>query len=405
MQPSLSASPVALTVEIPFSRTASGTRPPQPLSRQTAEDLAETIGRDLQRLLGEEIYQAGMIVVGALYDIPELLQPGLPSVDALTSIYRDAMPPTGFEPSLLAIGGHNGRFPIPAIAPTRQPGAGPLLILPLVLVGPSTVMDRITPMLEEKLLHTGQAGLDTTRAIQRGFDIQPENLTYATFNDLCALMKVQMDHGGFGPLWNLTENALFQRTAPSREVLPEGNCFLWQGGEVSSPFYTLRAWLSGEHSGGEPGLEGYLQWLRRQRQYAVGLAAHGIPIFHTQPDPRLRNTEVPEAVVLAGDLRLHDQRILAEERPGYTSTDTSPRRLIAVEHAVAELGPIAFTLAPVSASGEYMGRTDYYPLHREAIAGIREHIAERGRELQTPPEHRRIEHPAVDPDSGELHLD
>lgn len=381
MKASLSASPVALTIELPFAEVARGARPPQPLARAQAEHLANVIGRDLQRLLGDTLYDAGMVVVGALYDLPELLQPGLPAVDALTSVYADAMPPTGFEPSLLAIGGQGGRFPIPDIAPQRQPGAGPLLLLPLVLIAPPDTLDSITPVLEEKLLHTGQAGLDTTRAVQQGFGVAPENLTYATFNDLCALMKVQLDHGGFAPLWNLIENALFQRRDSQREALDSGNQFVWDGERVLTPFYTLTEWMARPPTGQDATVSAYLAWLRMQRQYLAGLEAHGVATQVVGPDATLERTCTDSAVGRTGG-DLPDESLRVERSgPDRADQDEACTRLIAIEHGTPELGPVAFSAAEEMADGRLRNVEHCYPVRRPAIETVRRQLEQRARNL------------------------
>lgn len=403
MTATLSASPVALTVELPFAHVARGARPPEPLPREKAQALGEAVGRDLQRLLGDILYDAGMVAVGALYDVTEVLQPGLPCVDALTSLYGDAMPNEHFEPSLLAIGGRGSRFPIPAIAPKRQPGSGPLLVLPLVLIGPPAIIDHIAPLLEEKLLHTGQAGLDTTRAVQSGFGVHPENLTYATFNDLCALMKVQLDHGGFGSLWNLVENALFLRSEADREMPDTGNLFIWNGREVLSPFYTLCEWITEAHYPDHRNLDGYLAWLRVQRQFVAGLEAHNVPFTTTTPDARLFESDTESAARLAGELRLEDQRIRHTNAPEKEQAeDTGGNRLIAVEHATKDTGPVAFSVALQSGTGETLSCVHYYPVRREGIDAIRALIADRGQTLGIETELRQPGTICHDPGTGEL---
>ncbi|MBA1148075.1 hypothetical protein H0Z60_13555 [Ectothiorhodospiraceae bacterium WFHF3C12] len=382
MQATLSASPIALTVELPFAEVARGARPPQPLSRADAQTLAEAVGKDLQRLLGDVLYEAGMVSVGALYDLPEVLQPGLPMVDALTSVYADAMPPTGFEPSVLAIGGQGGRFPIPDIAPRREAGAGPLLILPLLLVAPPETLDRITPILEEKLLHTGQAGLDTTRAVQSCFGLRPENLTYATFNDLCALMKVQLDHGGFGALWDLIENALFQRGNPAREILDTGNLFLWTGERVLTPFFTVGEWLSHPPPGAANVIDAYLAWLRAQRQYQAGLEAHGIDVVAVFPHPDLFEGSAASACDTAAGRALDDQQMRVETDPSTAGPGSSEStRVSAVEHATPETGPVAFSAGEESTDGSLAGVCHYYPVRRAAVTAIRRLLEERARSL------------------------
>jgi len=391
MKAALTATPIALTVELPFQHVARGQRPPAPLPRERAEQLADAVGEDLQRLMGDALYDCGMVLVGALYDLPEILQPGFPCVDAVSSVYRDAMPEADFVASVLAIGGRGGRFPIPGIAPIRQPGAGPLLALPLVFVAPPETIDRIAPALEEKLLHRGQAGLNTARLVQDSFGVRPQNLTFATFNDLCALMKVQLDHGGFGPLWNLIEAALFQRGAPLREQLDAGNRYLLTGGRAHTPYYTVAEWLNHPPAGVPATLAAYLDWLRLQRQYDAGLAAHGIQVVHERPAA----DDSPGAVRRSTDPALADPDVRSETTAAWTQGNT-PTRVILLEHGTAELGPVAYSLAVLDERDLPLELTHRYPLNRRAMQRIEREARERAGSLGVELEWRRPREVALD---------
>ena len=98
MPSALSATPAVLTVELDPAGILQ-TRPPEPLSRDSAELLAAPIADDLRRIIGEEIAEAGLVMPAAMYDLTEILRPGLPMVEALLDIYRGSLRGGPFDPS------------------------------------------------------------------------------------------------------------------------------------------------------------------------------------------------------------------------------------------------------------------------------------------------------------------
>src|SRR5690625_1998922 len=131
-QRGLSATPIALTVELDLAAVNAGLCPPPPLSREQAGYLADAIAADLARILGSDIHSCGLLVPAALYDLTELMQPGLPWVEVLLEIYRGSLSSTNFIPQVIGIGGSDS-FPVAALGPQRRPGSGPLLIVPLMV--------------------------------------------------------------------------------------------------------------------------------------------------------------------------------------------------------------------------------------------------------------------------------
>src|SRR5690554_3806751 len=142
MQNRVSAIPGVLTVEVDLDTVSKRQIPPPPLDRATAEKLGWSMADDLQRMLGD-LEQYGMITMGGLYDMTELLQPGLPMVDILLELYRRSLPGSRFQPQLMTIGTQGDTFPIPEIAPRRTPGSGPLFLIPFVFVGEPDAMDTL----------------------------------------------------------------------------------------------------------------------------------------------------------------------------------------------------------------------------------------------------------------------
>lgn len=383
MTESLSATPAVLTVEIAVDQAAAGARPPEPLSRDAAEVLAGAVAADLRRILGERVHSAGLALPGALYDLTELLRPGLPLVEGLLDVYRGSLRGGPFEAQLVALGSSGGRFPVSALAPARAPGSGPLLAVPFALVAPGEQLDALRTQLEGDLLEKGGASLDTDRIVRQHFGVDPVHLTYATFNDLGALMRVQLDHAGFGPLWRLIESALYDADAIEAVALESGNRFLTRHGQVWTPIEDLDTW-SKRHDVHSPerALAGYTEWQKRQRQYMAGLMAHGLEIHPVSGACESIGDATGDAITQAQRLRLADPALYPVTMAG--SRDFSAAAAIVLtEQRAPGVGPFAYTVLAQRDDGglAYLGHD--YPLTPEAVPLIREHWSARARDLAT----------------------
>ncbi len=379
LQPGLSATPAILTVELDLHEVAAGRRPPGPLSPAQAEQLAAAIGNDLQRILGAQLQQYGLIVAGALYDLTELLQPGLPFLETLLELYRGSLPPGQFRPQVVAIGSNDGEFPVRVMAPARRPGSGPLLGIPLLLVGPGEAIDTLQEQLETVLLEQGRAALETEQRLHHDFGLQPVNLAYATVNDLCALLKVQLERNELADLWALLESALYRPEQKVRSSLPGGNQFFLQGKQVYSPFYTFDQWRAQRPQETDP-IAGYGEWVLTQRQYMAGLAAHGLEVTLVAGIAEFKDRCANSGRELARQCILPDQSLLREPDRATGNLDGAAVILL-TEHATPRLGPVAYTVLVQATTGEVLHLANEYPLQPDAIASIRETWAKRAQAL------------------------
>lgn len=369
--PGLSATPVALTVEMPLDEVLKGSPPPAPLTPEQAEELLACLTQDLARILEQPLEGFGAVMPGGLYDITEILRPGLPMVETLFELYRGGLRQGGFVPQLMAIGGHDGGFPVEAIAPRRRPGSGPLLILPLVFIGEREKLEQLQTRMETLLLEKGQASRGTETCIRRHFGLMPENLAYATFNDLCALLKIQLGHAGMESLWELLECALYRPQEGKRVELPTGNVFRLNGSVVHTPFLTFDAWAA-RHGGAD--IDSYLEWVKQQRVMEAGLRAHGLQVIHLGP-------EAPADGHCSG----HWQRtaaahalngpLLSEPEPPAGVLEGASFVLL-TEQGTPELGPVAYTVLVQAADGQLLYLGNQYPLEPGQIAAIRRHWTE-----------------------------
>lgn len=378
MQQRLSATPAVLTVELDLEPVSRGARPPAPLGRDDAEALGWAMAEDLQRMLGG-LDQYGLVVLGGLYDLTELLQPGLGMVDILMELYQRSLPDTRFQPQLMCIGTQGEQFPVEAITPSRQPGAGPLLAIPFLFIGTPQDIDRLSTKMEKTLLEKGQASLQTGQLITDRFGVQPLNLSYATFNDLCALLRIQLEHNGFAGLWQLLEASLFPEDKPVEVSLDGGNSFLIKQNVCYTRFLAFDDWVR-EHPEAENPRQGYGEYQRNQRQYVAGMQAHGITVLAYLPmDDWPSDTGQAYAKAqhhaLPGELDFAQQVVVPAE-----SLDAAIR-LSLTEHRLPQLGPVAYSILAEAADGSALFLAHEYPLVPRAVQSIPERWAAIGKEL------------------------
>lgn len=372
MQAALSATPVVLTVEIDSRLVAGGFIPPEPLQRDSADVLASAMANDLHRILGDDIRNVGLIMTGALYDLTELLRPGLPMAEMFLDVYRGSLRGGPFEPHLIALGTAAGRFPVPEMAPARAPGSGPLLALPFALVAPGPELDRIRERLESELLEKGGASLDTDRTVRQQFGLEPIHTTYATFHDLSALLRVQLDHAGFGALWQVVEGALYRPDEPMVVDDDSGLRLLQFEGRVWVPVLTLGQWHDRRGNDDTSVESGYCRFQRVLRQYMAACAAHGLEVIPVEARPGVFAASAETALAVAQQAALADPTRLTETVSGDTSGGAASAVTL-TEHAAPELGPIAYTALVQAADGTLRALINEYPLAPEAIPGLREH--------------------------------
>ena len=375
MQNQISSVPAVLTVELELDAVAQGQRPPEALEAEAADQLGWALAEDLQRILGP-LDRYGFIVLGALYDLTEILRPGLPMVDTLAELYRRSLPDTRFQPQVMAIGVQGGDFPITDIAPERRPGSGPLLAIPFVFVGEPQAMDELGTALEKNLLEKGRASLKTGQLIQDRFGVKALNLSFATFNDLCALMKIQLEHAEFGPLWQILETTLFTQHPPTRINLPEGNIALAEGGEAFLAFLPFSQWIAAHPDTADPAAD-YASYHQRQRQYMAGLTAHGVRVSVVEYVPELLDPDMAKALSAARLNAMPDGTTEINEIVMGSEEWDSVATIILTEHSRPGLGPVAFTVLVRSPDDQVLYYANQYPLTPEGIARIQEYWTEK----------------------------
>lgn len=264
----------ALAVELTPGATAARTA----LSPDEAGALAGLVARDLDKLVpGAAALDLGL--VAALFDPVELLRPGYPLHAELERLVARAPGAAGGR--VIGFGAGAEGLP-PPLRPAPEHAEGPLRLLPLLVRGDPAAVAEVGDRMEQVLLDTGMAGADTALLAQDGFGVAVEHARLLTLNDLAAMMAMQYDHAGLGPLWPLVEAALLSPASEQWLDAPPEPLARYAGGEVRMAMLDADAWAEGGFApaGADAAAMGraFERFQMRQRQFAAVLEAHGIPV-------------------------------------------------------------------------------------------------------------------------------
>lgn len=249
------------------------------LDQATAGELAALVARDLAKLVPAA---AGLdfALLAGLFDPVELLRPRWPLHAEIERLVAQA--PGAGGPRIIAFGAQGGTLP-EVLQPQPDFAGGPLRLLPFVLRGDPALVAEVGALFEENLLDLGMADAGTALLAQNAFGATIEHARYLTLHDLAAMIAMQYDHVGLGPVWPLIETALL---APGEDAWldapPEPLLRLCQG-QARLAMLDDDTWRSSAFApAGETDstrlMRAFDQFQMRQRQLAAVLEAHGIPV-------------------------------------------------------------------------------------------------------------------------------
>ena len=331
--------PILVAIETDATRFhGEHTNRPRVLGKAAAEQMLAHLSADLAALF-PGITRCSLAMPGAVYDQTQLLRPGYPVFQSLETFISESSG-TDDQPRLLSLGEHEGRMPARDLEPLTDVPLGLLLTLPLVVSGPAGLTEDLSMNMEHQFLESGQLSAHSAQGLEANFGIPVTHARFMTLTDLHAMLRLQLEHFGFLPLWELLDAALNARTDPLSVTGGRGQQFQWLDGAVRSEFETFDYWAS--HGGGRehPGAEQvlakeYADWTRECRQYLATLKAHAVPVLQFLPQKELLESS-----------------FLVEESQSAAGSGAAQ----VTEHSSGELGTIAVT---VILEGRQL---NYYPL-------------------------------------------
>jgi hypothetical protein len=243
-----------------------------------AGELAGLVARDLAKLVPEAA-TLDLGLVAGLFDPVELLRPGWPLHAELERLVARAPGAAGGR--VVGFGADGEGLP-ESLRPSPEFAGGPLRLLPLLLRGDAADVAAVGERMEQVLLDTGMAGADTALLAQQAFAAPVEHARLLTLNDLAAMMAMQYEHAGLGPLWPLLEAALLAPDAVQWLDAPPEPLAVYENGGVRLALLDIDAWAEGGFAPPDTDAErlarAFERFQMRQRQLAAVLGAHGVPV-------------------------------------------------------------------------------------------------------------------------------
>ena len=330
---------------------------PALLERAAAEQVLAHIAADLTSMF-PTINRCSLSMAGALFDQTQVLQPRLPIYTALETLQKSSNPGTEFQARLLSIGASDGKMPLQELQPFENIPLGLLQILPLLVTGPAEYIDELSTEMEHRFLETGQVSAHSAKALESQFQVSVNHARFMTITDLNALLRLQLEHYGFLPLWELLDAAMNPPANALEVSTPGGLRFKWQDDTVHSFFESFDWWAQygggAEQPAGDQQLQSaYADWTREYRRYLTMLTAHGVRV--SQHLPGLEDAELTDTFLL-------------EE------STHSPRQSVAgvTAHSADDLGTIAVTV--VSGARQM----NFYPLQANGLNDLHQFIQDQG---------------------------
>ena len=332
-------------------------RRPALLDRVAAEQVLAHIAADLTGMF-PAISRCTVSMAGALFDQTQVLRPLFPVFKALETLQQSSNPGADFQARLLSIGISEGQMPLPDLQPYEDIPLGLLQILPLLISGPAEHVSQLAEEMEHRFIEQGQVSAHSAKSLESQFRVSVNHARFMTITDLNALLRLQLEHYGFLPLWELLDAAMTQAANNLEVNTSDGLRFTWQDGRVHSFFESFDWWAQYGGGADEPADQQQLQsayadWTREYRRYLTMLTAHGIKV--SQHLPGLEDAELTDSFLL-------------EE-----STNTpDPAAAPVTAHSTEDLGVIAITVV------DGARQMNFYPLQADGLNDLHQFIRDQG---------------------------
>ena len=327
------------------------------LDRLAAEQVLAHLATDLTDMF-PAINRCTLSMAGVLFDQTQVLRPQLPVYDALETLQQSDNPGGDFQPRLLSIGASNGQMPLQDLQPFEDIPLGLLQILPLLLTGPAGQLDELAGAMEHRFLEQGQLSAHSAKGLESHFRISVNHARFMTITDLNALLRLQLEHYGFLPLWELLDAAMTSHPDALEVYTAAGLRFKWQDGAVHSFFESFDWWAQFGSGAEKPAIDQQLQpayadWTREYRRYLTMLSAHGVKV--RQHLPGLEDAELSDSFLL-------------EESTVTPKQSATPM----TEHSADDLGTVAITVVRGTR------QMNFYPLLAHGLNDLHQFIREQG---------------------------
>lgn len=326
--------------------------------QELIKDLNQQISRELNAIL-PQLDNSSYAIVGGLYQSSELLQPGFPIHTQLRQYANAALKGENNRRNQLIIGANDkGELP-EGLSLNSEVQLTPLLLMPFVII---TEHDETKEIFEKQLMHKGMGSVELLQQVQSAIGLKVRHVNFMTVLDLAAMMHNHLQMAGFEPLWQLVEQACFNRHPETKVTTPQDNVFYLSKKIVATPFFSYAFWRS--YAAGKAAKdpqESYLHYTQVQRQYVATLSEHGLDVRQFIPNPE--NWPLDENYVCFATLE--QTRITGDVYHEIIKPIDSSLETNFDKHTHQHLGVLFFQVTDGNGGLEF-----YYPLTNQGIVEI-----------------------------------
>ena len=200
------------------------------LDKETAEEMSRKVTSSLLQLY-PELSDAGVVFVGAGYQVAQIMRPKFPIYHEMTEVSKITFRPNNFEPSIVTITAKDGEFSVGAFNKDTQ-SPDPLYIFPALLILPKTednqaLVDRIENTISQEGIVTDVL----SPMIEQALQCKIAHMHMITLSDISSFYATQLIQINLEPLWEVMKHIIFDM-GPTFQVLGSGHLVLWNGEEV-----------------------------------------------------------------------------------------------------------------------------------------------------------------------------
>lgn len=240
------------------------------LDKATAEEMSRKVTSSLQQLY-PELSNAGVVFVGAGYQVAQIMRPKFPIYHEMTEVSKINFRPNNFEPSIVTIAAKDGEFSVGAFNKDTQ-SPDPLYIFPALLVMPKNEENQtLANHIENTISQEGIVTDVLSPMIETALDCKIAHMHMITLSDISSFYATQLIQINLEPLWEVMKHIIFDMGA-TFQVLGSGHLVLWNGEEVVFIVPTKDAFK--EVFGGED--EDYAHYKQTLKRLKLLLTDHGI---------------------------------------------------------------------------------------------------------------------------------
>lgn len=205
------------------------------LNKDDATDLLQIIGQNIAQYY-PQIQECGLIGIGAIYHLHQIIRPGFPIYTQLFELSKIRFRANQFEPSIIGIGTAEESFEIAHFNKELNDFADVLEVLPFTIVMPDNAeSEAFIKLLESELITKAHLNGQVITDFNQAFAQKIQNMSIVTLADLNGLFASQLIQIGLEELWEIMQAVIFNQTE-KLHTLGSGHIMYWKLDEVA--FYT-----------------------------------------------------------------------------------------------------------------------------------------------------------------------